>query len=192
MSSEEAHQAWVPCSAGVPSPACSPRGRARDLAGFLATHPKPLPCSKTPAELTRPRPYRPCQHRPPGKPNRRPQRGHNLEANTGLQLPLSTLHERRHRLPCKTCLRLAGCASTGRVSNPLGRFERFQVTSILLSRTSPVARLAHINELPGKVDKIIAALGFLSNTRRISSAINVANRIFDAGASIFCLFCVRL
>src|SRR6516162_3166280 len=78
---------------------------------------------------------------PPDKPNRRPQRVHNREANTGLQLPLSTLHERRHRLPCKTCLRLAGCASTGRVSNPLGRFERFQVTSILLSRTSPVARL---------------------------------------------------
>src|SRR6516165_3477512 len=65
---------------------------------------------------------------PPAKPNRRPQRVHNLEANTGLQLPLSTLHERRHRLPCKTCFRLAGCASTGRVSNPLGRFERFQVT----------------------------------------------------------------
>jgi hypothetical protein len=30
------------------------RGRARDLAGFLATHPKPLPCSKTPAEPARP------------------------------------------------------------------------------------------------------------------------------------------
>jgi len=80
---------------------------------------------------------------PPGKPNRRPQRVHNLEANTGLQLPLSRLHERRHRLRCKTCFRLAGCASTGRVSNPLGRFERFQVTSILLSRTSPVARFVY-------------------------------------------------
>ena len=66
---------------------------------------------------------------PPVYPNRRPQRVHNLEANTGLQHPLSTLHERRHRLPCKTRFRLAGCASTGRVSNPLGRFERFQVTS---------------------------------------------------------------
>ena len=81
---------------------------------------------------------------PPAKPNRRPQRVHNLEANTGLQLPLSTLHERRHRLPCKTRFRLAGCASTGRVSNPLGRFERFQVTSILLSRTSPVARFVYL------------------------------------------------
>ena len=30
---------------------------------------------------------------PPAYPNRRPQRVHNLEANTGLQHPLSTLHE---------------------------------------------------------------------------------------------------
>src|ERR1700719_364405 len=66
---------------------------------------------------------------PPAYPNRRPQRVHNLEANTGLQHPLSTLHERRRRLPCKTRFRLAGCASTGRGSNPLDRFERFQVTS---------------------------------------------------------------
>jgi hypothetical protein len=65
---------------------------------------------------------------PPAYPNRRPQHVHNLEANTGLQRPLSTLHERRCRLPCKTRFRLAGCASTGRVSNPLDRFERFQVT----------------------------------------------------------------
>src|SRR5437868_1374632 len=65
---------------------------------------------------------------PPAYPNRRPQRVHNLEANTGLQHPLSTLHERRRRLPCKTRFRLAGCASTGRGSNPLDRFERFQVT----------------------------------------------------------------
>src|SRR5499427_783006 len=65
---------------------------------------------------------------PPAYPNRRPQRVHNLEANTGLQHPLFTLHERRRRLPCKTRFRLAGCASTGRGSNPLDRFERFQVT----------------------------------------------------------------
>ena len=65
---------------------------------------------------------------PSGHPSRRPQLVHNLEADTELQLPLSTLHERRHRRPCKTRFRLAGCASTGRVSNPLGHFERFQVT----------------------------------------------------------------
>jgi hypothetical protein len=48
--------------------------------------------------------------------------------------------------------------------------------------------LAHVNELPGKVDKIIAALGFLPNARRISSGISVAKRILDAGASVFLLF----
>ena len=42
-------------------PACCTRGRARDLAGSLATHPKPLPCSKTPAEPTRPRLSRSCR-----------------------------------------------------------------------------------------------------------------------------------
>jgi hypothetical protein len=65
---------------------------------------------------------------PPVYPNRRPQRAHNLEADTGLQHPLSTLRERRRRHPCKTRFRLAGCASTGRASNPLDRCERFQVT----------------------------------------------------------------
>ena len=36
---------------------------------FLAIHPTPLPCSKTPAEPTRPRLWRSCRHRPP--PRRR-------------------------------------------------------------------------------------------------------------------------
>jgi hypothetical protein len=43
---------------------CCTHGRVRDLAGFLATHPTPLPCSKTPAEPTRPRLWRSCRHRP--------------------------------------------------------------------------------------------------------------------------------
>ena len=61
----------------------------------------------------------------------------------GLQYPLSTLHERRCRRPCKTRFRLAGSAFTGRVSNPLGHDERFQVTSVLLSRAYPDASWAH-------------------------------------------------
>ena len=61
----------------------------------------------------------------------------------GLQYPLSTLHERRCRRPCKTRLRLAGSAFAGRVSNPLGHDERFQVTSVLLSRAYPDASWAH-------------------------------------------------
>src|SRR5260370_32010665 len=55
---------------------------------------------------------------PPAYPNRRPKRVHNLEANTGLQHPLSTLHERRRRLPCKTRFRLAGRAPSPRGANP--------------------------------------------------------------------------
>ena len=66
---------------------------------------------------------------PPAYPNRRPQRVHNLEANTGLQHPLSTLQEQRRRRPHKTRFRLAGCAFTGRASNPLDRCEKFQAIS---------------------------------------------------------------
>jgi len=63
--------------------------------------------------------------------------------NPGLWYPLPTLHERRCRHPCKARFRLAGCAFTGRGSNPLDRDERFQVTSVLLSRTYPDASWAH-------------------------------------------------
>jgi Transposase IS66 family/IS66 C-terminal element len=80
---------------------------------------------------------------PPRPTRRRLQRFHDFEAATGLQYPLSTLHERRCRRPCKTRFRLAGSASTGRVSNPLGRNERFLVTSFLLPRTYPDASWAH-------------------------------------------------
>src|ERR1700704_2839701 len=45
-------------------PGCCTRGRVRDLAVFLAPHPTPLPCSKPPAEPTRPRLWRSCRHRP--------------------------------------------------------------------------------------------------------------------------------
>ena len=93
---------------------------------------RPIPCL---CPAPRPRPSRQdlalaiLPMLPSGHPGRRPQRVHNLEANTGPQHPLSTLHERRRRLPCKTRFRLAGCASAGRELNPLDRFERFQVTS---------------------------------------------------------------
>ena len=107
---------------------------------------------------------------PPGKPNRRPQRVHNLEANTGLQLPLSTLRERRRRLPRNTRFRLAGCASTGRESNPLDRFERFQVTSILLSRTSPVARFVYAKPPFAGPEAVLAYLARYTHRVAISNS----------------------
>jgi hypothetical protein len=96
---------------------------------------------------------------PPGHPSRRPQRVHNLEADTGLRHPLSTLHERRRRRPCKTRFRLAGCASTERGVEPSGSLRKVSgYISVLLSRTSPVASrvdgdvAAPIPHRPGRAD----------------------------------------
>src|SRR5437016_7932219 len=111
---------------------------------------------------------------PPAKPNRRPQRVHNLEANTGLQLPLSMLRERRRRLPRKTRFRPAGCASTGRESNPLDRFERFQVTSILLSRTSPAARFVYAKPPFSGPEAVLAYLARYTHRVAISNSRLVA------------------
>jgi hypothetical protein len=76
---------------------------------------------------------------PPVPTRRRLQRDMISRLNPELWYPLPTLHERRCRHPCKARFRLAGCAFTGRGSNPLDRDERFQVTSVLLSRTYPDA-----------------------------------------------------
>ena len=57
-----------------------------------------------------------------------------------LRRPLCTLHDARYRAPCNTRSRLAGCAFTGRESNPLARYERFlSHCDFLLSRASPGA-----------------------------------------------------
>jgi hypothetical protein len=50
--------------------------------------------------------------------------------------------------------------------------------------------LAHVNELPGEVGKIIAALGFLSAARRISLRISVTKRILDVVVSIILFFVI--
>ena len=72
--------------------------------------------------------------------------------NFGLRYPLPTLHEWRHRRPCKARFRLAGCAFAGRESNPLERIERFQVIAILLSRTSPDASWIHAERLVHRLE----------------------------------------
>jgi Putative transposase len=114
---------------------------------------------------------------PPDNPTRRPQRVQNLEANAGLQLPLSTLHERRCRLPCKTRFRLAGCASTGRGLNPLDRCERFQVTSLLLPRTFPVARVVFAKPPFAGPEPVLAYLG--RYTHRVAIANSRLTRLAD-------------
>ena len=126
---EVASRAWDDCSAGVP---CSGLLRPWTRAGshrFPGDPSHAFALLQDPGRADRTSPLAVLSMLPPVPTNRRPQRVHDLEADTGLQHPLSTLHERRRRHPCKTRFRLAGCAFAGRELNPLDRFERFQVIS---------------------------------------------------------------
>ena len=110
-------------------------GHARDLSGFLAFHPVPLPGSQTPAGSAGPRHLQSCRCCPRTQHAEGSSTNMMSGLNPGLRYLLPTLHERRRRHPCKARFRPAGCAFTGRELNPLDRTERFQATSVLLSRT---------------------------------------------------------
>lgn len=175
MNAEDAHQAWNRNQPAVPVPAFIKCGRKRDLTGSLAIRPIPLPCSKTPAEPPGPRLGGPGDAAP-GLPTPKASARHNIEANTRLWHPLSTLHERRCRRPCKTRFRLAGCAFAGRASNPLDRFERFQdLHSILLSGAYPAARIVYSKPPFGSPEHVLAYLGrythrvAIANSRLVSA-----------------------
>ena len=117
--------------AHVPCPACCTRGHARDLSGFLALRPIPLPGSKTPAGSAGPRLLRSCRCCP---------RDHQAEGSSRHIISGLTLGFGIH------CLRFtSGVAATharlasgwraehlyrGRESNPLERSERFQVIPV--------------------------------------------------------------
>jgi hypothetical protein len=132
---EGSRQAWDDWSAGRP---VFRHLRPWARTGSLRFPDDPSPASallQDPGRAGKTSPLAVLSMPPPDPTSRRPQQEHDLEANTGLQHPLPTLHERRRRHPCKARFRLAGCASTGRESNPLDRIERFQTTFVLLSRT---------------------------------------------------------
>ena len=127
-------RAWELWSAGLPLPASRMRLRTGsprfpgDPSHTFALFPDPGRTDET-SPLAVPSVL------PPVLTRRRLQQEHDFEAYPGLRCLLPTLHERRHRRPCKARFRLAGCAFAGRELNPLDRSERFQATSILLSRT---------------------------------------------------------
>jgi hypothetical protein len=94
---EDASQAWNNCSSGVPFSGL-PRPWTR-----AGSHRFPGDPSHTfvllqdPGRAGETSPLAVSSVLPPDPKNRRPQREENIEANVGLQYPLSTLHERRRR-----------------------------------------------------------------------------------------------
>jgi len=105
---------------------------------FLAIHPTPLPCSKT-RPSRQDLAYGGLADTAPGLPKPKASAGTYLEANTGLQHPLSTLHERRRRLPCKTRSGWRAAPLPGGGRTLWIAAKGFRLHTILLSRTCPVA-----------------------------------------------------
>jgi hypothetical protein len=130
-----------PCSAGGPSCRLLVAWTMRDLPGSLTIHPVPLPTSTTPVGPTPPRHTGDADAAPASNTTKAPAITAISGLTAGLQHTLSTLQEPCRQNPCKTRFRLAGSASTVRESNPLDRFERFQVThmAFLPSRAYPGA-----------------------------------------------------
>src|SRR5215467_10249941 len=91
-------------SAGDPIAGVLSRGREWDISGLQATHPVPLPrsktCSKTPAGPTRPRQYGLVSAAPAADKTEAPA-CHNIEATARLWHLLSTLHGGCCHCPCR-------------------------------------------------------------------------------------------
>jgi hypothetical protein len=101
------------CSAGDPIAGLLSRGRERDLPGFQAIHPVPLPRSRTPAESTIPRLLAVPSMLPPLVRQRRLQRINHIGAIARLQHLLPTLQEWCCHRPCKARFRPAGSPLPG-------------------------------------------------------------------------------
>ena len=135
-------QAWALWSAGCPSPASCTWARTGSLR-FPGGPSHTSARLSDPGRIDRTSPLPVLPMLPPVPTHRRLPREVISGLNPELWYLLPTLHEQRCRYPCKARFRLVGCTFTGRESNPLGRFERFQATTILLSRTLPDANGIH-------------------------------------------------
>src|SRR6476659_4651394 len=104
------------------------RGRERDLPGFQAIHPVPLPRSCDPGRTDDPSPHDGFVDAVPALPTVKTSALNEFRGSvTRLWYPLPTLQESCCHHPCKARIRLAGLAFTGRASNPLDRCKRFQI-----------------------------------------------------------------
>jgi hypothetical protein len=111
--------------AGRPLSGLLARGRKWDLSGLQAIHPVPLLRSRTPVEPTCPRH---SGHVDAAPAIRTAKASAMADFGANPQLRHLLPYASRVTLPhtCKACFRLAGSAFTGRESNPLDRYERFQ------------------------------------------------------------------
>ena len=96
---------------------------------------------------------------PSVNPGRRPQRVHNLEANTGPQHPLSTLHERRRRPRARLTSGWRAAPLPGGGRTLWIASKGFRLHPILLSRTSPVARVVFAKPPFAGPEQVLGYLG---------------------------------
>ena len=124
------------------------RGRERDLPGFQAIHPVPLPRSTTPAEPTTPRLFDGLVGAAPALPTAKAPALMNFGAQSrGLSTRCLRFKDGVATTACKARFRLAGwLAFTGRASNPLDRYKRFQIkVSSSFSGLSLAQRKFHVH-----------------------------------------------
>ena len=116
------------CSAGDPIAGLLSRGRERDLPGSQAVHPVPLPRSRTPAESTIPRLFVGLVDAAPASQTAKASACQLFRGYRAASAPAAYASRMMLPPPLQSSLPAGWLAFTGRESNPLDRFERFQIT----------------------------------------------------------------
>ena len=116
------------CSTGDPIAGVLSRGRERDLPGSQAVHPVPLPRSRTPAESTIPRLFVGLIDAAPASRTAKASACQLFRGYRAASAPAAYASRMVLPPPMQSSLPAGWLAFTGRESNPLDRFERFQIT----------------------------------------------------------------
>src|SRR6516162_10160855 len=116
------------CSAGDPIAGLPSRGRERDLPGSQAIHPVPLPRSGTPAEPPIPRLFDGLGDAAPTPSTARASAYPEFRGYRAASAPAAYASRMVLPPPMQSSLPAGWLAFTGRESNPLDRYKRFQIT----------------------------------------------------------------
>src|SRR5580658_2940939 len=120
------------CSTGDPIAGLLSRGRERDLPGFQAVHPVPLPRSRTPAESTIPRLFVGLVDAAPASRTAKASACQLFRGYRAASAPAAYASRMVLPPPMQGSLPAGWLAFTGRESNPLDRVERFQNSMFIL------------------------------------------------------------